>query len=259
MNRLITWGAGELGGRVGRLWVQAGGQATGLTRSEQRHDALTAAGIEPRLGSPADLLRPDDALLFALPGHATQREAVETLSGVAPPARAVFISTTGYYGLPQGSINEQTARGQSERAASIAAAEQTFFEWAGEAGVVIRLGGLYSRERGPFAALRRRGYVARSGPSNKTLALIHYDDAATALLAALSHLQPQPLYLAVTPPCPTREEFYTAACARLDLPPPTFDAPLPHPPARFDVSLLRRDLLPSPAYPDWRAILKMVV
>lgn len=254
MTRLITWGTGELGGRVGKLWVQTGGQAIGLTQSDQRHEALQAAGIEPRIGSPAELLQPDDVLLFALPGHARQQEAVEALSSMAPPIRAIFISTTGYYGLPKGIITEQTPPGEGERPASITAAEQAFFDWAGANGVVIRLGGLYSRERGPFSALRRRGKVSRSGPSNKTLALIHYDDAATAIVAALSHPQPQPVYLAVTPPCPTREAFYTAACARLGLPPPTFGDPLPHPPAIFDVSLLRRDLLPKPAYPDWQAM-----
>lgn len=255
MTRLIVWGAGELGSRVGQLWVRAGGKAIGLTQSNRRHDALKAAGIEPRLGSPAGLLHPNDALLLSLPGHATQREAVESLRSIAPPARTAFVSTTGYYGLPRGVVNEKTPRGEGDRAASIEVAEQVFFAWTGNNGVVLRFGGLYGPDRGPFAALRRKG-TARFGPPNKTLALIHYDDAAAAIVAALQDSQPQPVYLAVTPPCPTRQEFYTAACDQLSLAPPAFDDPLPYPPAIFDVSLLRRDLLPMPAHPDWRDLLQ---
>ena len=257
IERLIIWGAGELGSRVGYLWRQAGGPVIGFTQTNKRHAELRSAGIKPKLGSPRDLLRPGDGLLFSLPGHASQRQSVQFLAAISPPARAVFISSTGFYGLPAGVVNERTPAGEGNRPAAIEAAEQDFFNWAGDSGVIIRLGGLYGPGRGPFAALARRG-TARFGPPNKTLPLIHSDDAAAAIVAAFMHPSPQPVYLAVIPPCPTRREFYTAACKQLDLSPPAFDELLPYPPVTFDVRLLQRDLLPDPGHPDWRESLSVL-
>ena len=75
---------------------------------------------------------------------------------------------------------------------------------------------------------------------------------AMAVAGALQHPDPDKVYLGVTPPCPTREEFYSLACEVLDLPLPDFDPPTGLPPTEFDVTSLRRDLLPEPQYPDWR-------
>jgi len=103
-------------------------------------------------------------------------------------------------------------------------------------------------------SLARRG-APPLRPPDKALALIHYDDAASAAFAALIHPKPERAYLGVTPPCPTRDEFYRLACKMLNLQEPVFGAPIGHPPAEYDVTRLRRDLLPQPAFPDWRAAL----
>ncbi|GAB4426492.1 MAG: hypothetical protein Kow0031_06260 [Anaerolineae bacterium] len=254
---MIVWGAGELGGRVGKIWREEGGAVVGCTQTDRRHAELRAAGIQPQLGSPATLLQPDDALLLAIPGHTNQQAAVRQLaeSGAPLPARVVFISVTGYHGDSGGPVTPESPPGEGSRSASIAAAEADFRQWAGDRGVVIRMGGLYCDGRGPFSALARRGKITRQAPPDKVMALMHYDDAAAATAAALAHPAPARVYLGVTVPCPTREEFYTAACAKLKLPPPQFDPPTGQPPILYDVSALRRDLLPAPAYPDWRMAL----
>jgi nucleoside-diphosphate-sugar epimerase len=249
--RLVVWGAGELGGRVGARWAQEGKPVLGLTQSPTRHDELRRCGIEPHIGQATHLLTPADVLLLALPGSVKQQAAVASLTDTAPPARAVLISSTGYYGTPNGSVNEATPRGNTARAMAIEAAELAFRAWIGTHGVVLRLGGLYCHGRGPLAALVRRG-TAPSSPPDATLALIHYDDAATAALAALRHTTPEPTYIGVVPPCPTRHEFYLCACRLAGLPEPVFAAPLGHPPAAYDITRLQRDLLPAPAHPDWR-------
>lgn len=251
MIRLVVWGAGELGGRVGAAWARGGETVLGLTRSTRRHDDLRRRGMTPLVDSAPGLLAPDDALLLALPGSANQHAAVGALANTPPPARAVLISSTGYYGSAHGRIDADTPHGDEAHAAVVAAAELAFRAWAGAGGVVLRLGGLYRRGRGPFAALLRRG-TAPLGPPDKTLALVHYDDAATATLAALQHPSPEATYVVVVPPCPTRREFYLHACGVAGLPEPTFEAPLGLPPADYDVIRLRRDLLPTPTHPDWR-------
>lgn len=255
MTRLIIWGAGELGSRVAKLW--SGSPVVGLTEGTRRHQELRALDVEPRIGSAASILQPDDALLIALPGDALKAEAVGSLASLPAPRRAVLVSSTGFYGTEPGMIDEATEAGTSARAQRIASLEEAFLSWAGGRGVVVRLGGLYCRGRGPLAALARRGTAKEKAP-NKALPLIHYEDAAKAISTALSRESVEPVYLALTPPCPTRLDFYEAACKRLALPLPSFSEPLPQGPASYDVSLMRRDLLPVAEYPDWRAVLDTV-
>ncbi len=249
--RLVVWGAGELGGRVASAWVQSGDTAVGITQRTSRHGDLHRAGVEPRTGSAVNVLTSDDVLLLALPGNANQKAAVDALQHTPPPRRAVFISSTGFYGSPVGRVDEDTPCGETSHAMNIETAELAFRAWAGTHGVIIRFGGLYRPGRGPMSALLRRG-AAPEGPPNRTLSLIHYADAATATLEALRHPAPQATYVGVVTPCPTRQEFYTRACEVTNLPTPVFTSTLPHPPAEYHVMRLTRELLPEPAHPDWR-------
>lgn len=253
MSRVWIWGAGELGGRVVAARAAAGDAVIALTRGPDRHPALRAAGAEPRIGAP-DGYGPDDTLLIALPGTDRLTLAIASLAEKPPPRRVVLISSTGYYGAARGKVNEDTRPGKGERSQRVAALEALFTRWAGEAGVIVRCGGLYRAGRGPLSALRK-SKVAPLGPPDKTLALIHYDDAAAAVEAALGHPEPRPVYLAVTPPCPQRRDFYLAACVMLGLDLPSFGPALGGRPAQFDVSRLRADLLPEPRHPRWQAAL----
>lgn len=255
MSRLIIWGAGELGTRVAAFWLRS--SVIGLTKSNRRHQKLRALGVEPSVGNAVRILQRDDLLLIALPGDQTKWEAVTSLASLTPPRKAVLVSTTGYYGTTPGIVNETTPAGTSARAERIARLEEVFLRWSGSRGVILRLGGLYCRGRGPMAALARRG-TAREKAPNQALPLIHYDDAAQAIRIALAREETESVYLAVTPPCPTRREFYETACERLNLPQPPFSNPLPRGAANYDVSLLRRDLLPVAEFPDWHAALDTV-
>lgn len=251
-GRLIIWGAGELGARVAALWAK-NGPVLAYTRTDARHSMLKSVGAEPRTGSPAGVLTTQDAFLLALPGSAKQALAVAQLTSVPTPSRTVFISSTSYYGSASGRVDEQTQAGDGERAARTIGAENAFRAWDSD-GVILRLGGLYRPGRGPLSALLRRG-EAPLGPPNRTLALIHYDDAAQATYRALRHQAPQNVYLLVTPPCPTREAFYQAACVLLDLPLPTFSPTLKQPPVDYDIARMRADILPKPLHQRWQEAL----
>ncbi|MCH9675527.1 MAG: hypothetical protein K0U93_29090 [Gammaproteobacteria bacterium] len=249
--RLVVWGAGELGTRVLARWVAAGHDAIGYTRTDKRHDLVRATGATARKGSPGKQLRDDDILLLAISGSANQFEALASLERECPRA-AVLISSVGFYGNPHGVTNEQTPAGDSPHATRIAKTESAFAHWAQERGTILRLGGLYRPGRGPMSALCRRG-APPPGPPDRTLALIHYEDAANAALAAVQSAPPERLYVGVTTPCPTREEFYRTACERAGLPAPNFTERFDKPLAEYDVTLLRRDLLPAPAFPNWHS------
>ncbi len=249
--RLVVYGCGTLGALTAAEYAAGHGPCVGYTRTSDRHPALRERGVTPAQGSPLSALRPDDRLLLALPGTAAQRDAITELAAAPPPARVVLISSTGYYGQPSGRVDEDTPPGPDARSRDIAETEALFRAWAGTAGVVLRTAGLYQRGRGPLSALRSSGRPPL-GPPDRTLGLVHYEDAAAAACAALLHPAPEPVYLTVMPPCPTRYDFYVAACVVLDLADPTFDAPLKLPPAVYDNSRLRRDLLPAPRHPRWQ-------
>ena len=251
-GRLIIWGAGELGARVAALWAK-NGPVLAYTRTDARHKRLRELGAEPRTGSPAGVLTSKDTLLLSLPGSDRQALAVAQLTGAPIPSRTVLISSTGYYGAASGRVDERTPAGRGERAARVAGVENAFRAWDSK-GVILRLGGLYRPGRGPLSALLRRG-EAPLGPPNRTLALIHYDDAARATYRALRHQAPQDTYLVVVPPCPTRQAFYQAACVLLDLPLPTFSPTLKQPPADYDIARMRADLLPEPLHQRWQEAL----
>ena len=257
MERAMIWGAGELGGRVAASWVAEGGCAWGFTRTQSRHEHLKACGVEARLGHPLEVLAPDDRLLLALPGSASQAAALETLlsAGVPPPRRAVLISSTGYHGsVAYGRLDADSPAGTDERAQRVVKSERLFREWAGARGVILRCGGLYRRGRGPLSALQTRGR-APLGPPDKTLALVHYDDAASAAISALRHPAPRPIYLVTAKPLPTRQQFYMAACVLLELPLPAFSAPLNKGPIEYDLAPTHADLLPAPKHPRWQGAL----
>lgn len=249
--RLIVWGAGELGSRVLSRGAAAGLEGIGYTRTDKWHARLREVGATPRKGSPHKQLRDDDALLLSIAGSVAQYEALDSLSRTCP-ARAVLISSVGYFGNPEGEIDEASPAGTTPHAKRVAKTEAAFRGWAGKRGTILRLGGLYRAGRGPVSALHRRGSPP-PGPPDRTLALIHYDDAAQAVFVALHDGASEPLYIGVTPPCPTREQFYRVACREAGLAVPAFTEPVGKPVANYDVSLLRRDLLAEPAYPDWRA------
>src|SRR5919108_1211157 len=129
--RLVVWGAGELGGRVGASWAKDGMPVLGLTRSTERHNDLRSRGITPLVGGAPGLLMPEDALLLALPGSASQHTAIAALANTPPPARAVLISSTGYYGSAHGRVDEDTPCGGDAHAAVVKAAEVAFRTWVG--------------------------------------------------------------------------------------------------------------------------------
>jgi nucleoside-diphosphate-sugar epimerase len=255
VTRVVVWGAGELGAPIALRAAREGRPALAFTRSTDRHSALQAGGVVAHTGDAAPHVRPDDLLLLCVPGHEALTACVTALAQVgAKPARAVYISSTGYYGLASGRVDEETPPGLDTHAQSIAGGESLFRAWAGERGVVLRFGGLYKRGRGPLSALAKRGRPPL-GPPDRTLSLLHYDDAVEATWCALHHPTPAPVYVGVVPPCPTRKDFYLAACVVLGLDLPGFDAALGLPLAVYDTRRFRTDLLPAPTHPRWQEAL----
>ena len=251
-GRLIIIGAGELSNYVIHEAKNSYESVLAVTKTERRHESLEKLGAQPTTQVPIDVSESDD-VLFSVAGSQKQQQVLEALRWRQLPRRAVLVSSVGFYGTPQGIVTEVTPKGDTPHSDAIKSAESVFLERFHSKGIILRAGGLYSEFKGPFISFIKKK-TASIAPANRTLTLVHYHDLALAIIGVFRHPDPDGLYNVVSWPSPTREVFYKEAANKLKLEPPTFSENLPHPPAQYDVSSLRSDILPQPKYPDWRAI-----
>jgi 8-hydroxy-5-deazaflavin:NADPH oxidoreductase len=99
-------GAGNIGGTLGTLWVQAGHQILFGTRHPENVLALSAR-LRSKAGSPADAAKFGDVVVFAAPYGAWPDFA---RSNAAVLANKVVIDAANPYGTRDGAIARQVAR-----------------------------------------------------------------------------------------------------------------------------------------------------
>ncbi|PID46049.1 MAG: NAD(P)-dependent oxidoreductase [Proteobacteria bacterium] len=111
----------------------------------------------------------------------------------AHPKRIVLISTTGVYGDSQGQwIDEETTvNPQTDRSKRRLSAEKQLQQWAAQHNreyIILRVPGIYAKERLPLARLRKKLPVIRASEAAYTNR-IHADDLANICIVAMqSHL-----------------------------------------------------------------------
>jgi nucleoside-diphosphate-sugar epimerase len=121
--------------------------------------------------------------------------------------RFVFTSSAGVFAEENGGVvTEGSAVSDSPRAAKLLAAERLVTE-AG--GAVVRLAGLYLLERGAHNAYLNTTEV--KGRADGFINQIHYEDAASAAVAALLRGAAGEIYLAADDAPLTREQICRAA------------------------------------------------
>jgi nucleoside-diphosphate-sugar epimerase len=239
-------GCGYLGQRVGRLLAASGERVFGTVRSEARAAQIAALGIEPVV---ADVLNPQS--LGALPavervfycvgfdrsaGASMRTVYVEGLLNVLDNrlravSRFVYASSTGVYGQAEGEwVDEATpAAPRNESGKICLEAEECLHRWAqrrdiAQPGVVLRFAGLYGPGRVVRRTLIEQG-EAIPGDPDKLLNLIHIDDAARAVMAALAVDSLDPIYLVSDDRPVTRREYYSLTATLLGAPAPRFVPP----------------------------------
>lgn len=180
---LLVVGAGVLGQLVATEWqtLHPHATVTGETRTDTKHADLKQKGIQPALaGSLTDV---PNYMVFSAPPSGSQDYAATVAATVArasPATRIVFTSSGSVHG-DASKVSEDTPVHDQGRSATLAAAEQAVLAHPNSA--VIRLSGLYTRERGAHSYWLRIGEVT-SAP-NGNVNLIHYGDAAHAVVLAL--------------------------------------------------------------------------
>ena len=183
---LMIIGAGTLGARVGKLWLTRfpESQVLAETRSSGSHANLRAAGMKSRIRY--DVLPKSSAnILFSVPPSAQQDYKFEVLRAARlwnKTGVLLMVSSTAVYAEGNGgTCDEKGFLADTPRAKKLLAAEQIILE---KGGSVVRLTGLYNKDRGPHRVFLRLKNSSRR--PDGILNLIHYDDAADLCIRALA-------------------------------------------------------------------------
>jgi nucleoside-diphosphate-sugar epimerase len=217
--RVLIVGCGYVGVTLGTELTRLGHDVFGLRRSASQSGELKAAGIQPLTG---DLTSRTD--LDALPGPfdwvvntaATSgggeedyrrtylegtRCLVEWLAG-GPLRKYVYTSSTGVYGQDDGSlVNESSPTEPATPTARVLVeTEQCLLQAARERGfpaVILRVAGIYGPGRGHYLKQYLRNEARLDGDGSRLLNMIHRDDVAGCIVAALQSGRPGQVYNAV--------------------------------------------------------------
>lgn len=182
---LLVVGAGVLGRRVAKLWRQEMPQAkvVAATLTEAHHGELREEGLEPILASDLDKSRRFAQVVFCAPPSRSSdygAAVAEALAALAEGGMAVFTSSASVFAEDSGqTVDESGALSDSSSAQRMLSAEAAV---AGK-GAVLRLAGLYDLDRGPHSYWLKVG-VVKGAPAG-LINLVHYDDAASAVVKAL--------------------------------------------------------------------------
>ena len=239
VRRLVV-GCGYLGGRVARLWRDAGDEVYATTRGESA-ETLSQAGLRPLTldvtqRPPLGALPVVDTVVFAV-GRARQSDVtmldihvagLRAVLDALPEAtgRVIYVSTTGVYAQDAGEWvdEESVCEPIREGGQACLSGERLLLAHArGREALVLRLAGLYGPERVPHLASVAAGRPI-AGSSNAYLNLIHVEDAARAVVAATASTPVSGrTYVASDGHPPTRGEFVRLLATRLGVTPPPFE------------------------------------
>ena len=217
--RVLIIGCGYVGLPLGAELVRQGHEVFGLRRSAGAEADFKASGIKALM---ADITKAEQ--LAQLPatydwvvncvsasgGGAEEyrevylqgtRNLIEWL-GASPPKKFVYTSSTSVYGQNDGSLVKENSSTEpavetgkilveTERVLLAAARERKF------PAVILRLAGIYGPDRGHWFKQYLSNEARIEGNGARILNMIHRDDAAGVIIAALKSGRPGEVYNAV--------------------------------------------------------------
>ena len=241
--RVLIIGCGYLGTALGQRLAGSGHQVWGLRRSSGSVDELRALGVEPWV---ADVTNPAtlpplgagfDWVINALSSRGGGAEAYEKIylqgtrnilewMSVRPPKRYVHVSSTSVYGQTDGSEVTEVSPTEpaNETSRILVSTEQLLLkatrtqDWP---SIVLRAAGIYGPGRGHLFLQYLRDEATLTGEGERWLNMIHRDDLATAVQAALLRGVPGEIYNAADDESVTESTFYAwlARTLRRPMPP----------------------------------------
>jgi len=245
--RTLIVGCGYVGLPLGAELARQGHEVFGLRRSAAAENELKAAGIRPLAG---DVTKPET--LAKLPrkfdwvvncvaagGSADNyrqiylegnRNLVSWLAD-SPPDKFVYTSSTSVYGQNDGSIvtEKSPAEPEADTAKVLVETEKLLLDESGSRGrsphqkfpaVVLRVAGIYGPGRGHWFKQFLRGEAHIEGDGSRWLNMIHRDDVASCIIAALKNARAGEIYNAVDNEPVTQLKFFEWLAAELKRPLP---------------------------------------
>jgi len=233
--RYLVAGCGYVGARLARGLLPRG-PLVGMTRSEASAELLDAQGIDAVVW---DLDVPEPALprgfgtpsvVFYLvpppPTGVTDPRLKRFLALLpAPPARIVYVSTTGVYGNTGTALIDETTpvNPGTDRGRRRVDAETSLVQWCERQGVgwtILRTPGIYGPGRLPIERLKRGEPMIRHSEAGYS-SRIHVDDLVGALLLAGSAPRAVERIYNVTDGNPTTmTEYFERVAALTGMPAP---------------------------------------
>ena len=243
--KIAVLGCGYVGAEFARQARAAGHAVSGVVRSEASRDKLRAEGIDAEAfdihgGDWASLPSRFDAVVYAAStgGGGPEAYALAYDTGVrralawAGSVGAhsfVFTSSTGVYRQDDGGVVDETSPvGGAPTADAILCGEQAVMASGFANARVLRFGGLYGPGRHHLVDQLRRGENVIGGRVVHFINYLHRDDAASAILAALTAGPAGARVYNVGDGRPvTKAELARWIARRLGGPDPVFDAAAP--------------------------------
>ena len=238
--RVLIVGCGYVGLPLGAELLRQGHAVFGLRRSGA--DELRAAGIGPlradvtRVETLATLPRDFDWVVNCAASGGGSAEDYRRLYwdgnrnlnswlAEAPPKKFVYTSSTSVYGQDDGAIVTETSPADPETPTAQVLVETEKLLLAAARGgfpaVIVRAAGIYGPGRGHACKQFLRGEARLEGDGLRFMNMIHRDDLAGAIIAALARGEPGEIYNAADDEPVTQLAFFTwlAAELRRALPP----------------------------------------
>jgi nucleoside-diphosphate-sugar epimerase len=213
--RVLIVGCGYIGLPLGEELARQGHKLWGLRRTDNGRAELERAGITPVI---ADIT--DFPALSSLPANydwvvncvssagsgleGYQRVYLQGMRHLlrwlesAPLKKFVYTSSTSVYGQTDGSTVDENnpTEPEADTAKVLVATERVLLEAAGHGfpAVILRLAGIYGPGRGYWFKRFLQGDAVIKGKGERILNMIHRDDAAGAISAALSLGRPGTVY-----------------------------------------------------------------
>ena len=284
--RVLIVGCGYVGLSVGTGLIRQGHEVFGLRRNPAGEKELRAAGISPLF---ADITQLEE--LKKLPGgydwvvhcvaaggdgenyrHVYFDGTTTLLKWLAPnlPQKFVYTSSTSVYAQNDGSpVNEASpVEPLAETSKILVETEKILLRAAvelpgspskpGFPAVILRVAGIYGPERGQWFKQFLKGLAKIEGDGSRFLNMIHREDVAGCIMAALQRGHPGEIYNAVDNEPVTQLHFFQWLAKTLGkdlLPVAPKDLPRRRGVTNKQVSnaKLRAELKYEFQYPDFRA------
>lgn len=251
LMRILIIGCGYAGISVGKRLRELGHQVHGIRRSSAAETEMTSVGIAPII---CDVTRPEQLhaikpdfdwvvnLVSSSKGGIDDYRAVY-LEGTrnlikwlasSPPKKFVYTSSTSVYGQNEGELVDESSPTipTSENAQILLQVEKLLLEAVRSCdipSVILRVSGIYGPGRGHLFQQFVRGEARLSVNSSRLLNMVHVDDLAGIIIAALEKGQPGAIYNATDDEPVTEYAFFEWLSRLMNKPMPLPAAPDQHP------------------------------